>query len=95
MSDEDYDHAQNVWAVVNFRTLGEYSDYYLRTDVLLLGDAFERFKYLTMVSHKLDPCHFYTTLALTCDAVLKCIMVKLELLLDYDMILFFEKGIRV
>jgi hypothetical protein len=74
--------------------LGEYSDQYLRTDVLLLADVFERFRDVTMDSHKLDPCHFYTNPGLTWDVMLKHTKVELELLQDYDMILFFEKEIR-
>jgi hypothetical protein len=94
VSDEDYSHAQKVWKAFNCRTLGEYCDQYLKTDVLLLADVFERFRDLTMESYKLDPCHFYTTPGLTWDAMLKYTKVELELLQDYDMILFFEKGLR-
>jgi DNA polymerase type B, organellar and viral/Recombination endonuclease VII len=94
VSDEDYSHAQKVWTEFNCRTLGEYSDQYLKTDVLLLTDVFETFRDLTMESYKLDPCHFFTTPGLTWDAMLKYTKVELELLQDYDMILFFEKGLR-
>jgi hypothetical protein len=94
VTEEDYCHAQNVWEVFNCQTLRDYSDQYLKTDVLLLSDVFERFRDVTMDSHKLDPCRFYTTLGLTWDVMLKHTKVELELLQDYDMILFFEKGIR-
>jgi hypothetical protein len=59
-----------------------------------LADVFERFRDVTMDSHKLDPCHFYTTPGLTWDVMLKHTKVELEFLQDYDMILFFEKEIR-
>jgi hypothetical protein len=94
VNDQDYSHAQKVWKAFNCRTLGEYSDQYLKTDVLLLADVFERFRDLTMTSYKLDPCHYFTTPGLTWDAMLKYTKVELELLQDYDMILFFEKGLR-
>ena len=42
----------------------------------------------------LDPCHFYTSPALSCHAMLKSTGVNLELLTDIDILLFFEKGIR-
>ena len=43
ISDEDYDHAQNVWRTFNCQTLGDYHDVYLESDVLLLADVFESF----------------------------------------------------
>ena len=34
---------RNVWISMKRRTLGEYHDVYLKTDVLLLADVFETF----------------------------------------------------
>lgn len=36
ISEEDYQHAQNVFSSFNLRTLGEYHDLYLLTDVPLV-----------------------------------------------------------
>ena len=48
-----------------------------------------------MKHYKLDPCHYYTAPGLAWDACLKETNQKLELLKDYDMLMMFERGIKV
>ncbi|KYN17530.1 hypothetical protein ALC57_10179 [Trachymyrmex cornetzi] len=91
VSESNYAHAVNVWQRFSIRTLGEYSDLYLKTDVLLLADIF-RNSYIT--SYGLDPAHYYTLPGFTWDAMLKHTRVRFELLTDIDMVMFIERGIR-
>ena len=94
VSESDYAHATNVWNGFSIQTLGEYSDLYLKTDVLLLADVFENFRGASIASYELDPAHYCTLPAFTWDAMLKYTRVELELLTDVDMLLFVERGIR-
>ena len=94
ISAKDYDHAQKVWSAFNCRTMGDYHDLYLRTDVLLLADVFETFRKTSLQQYGLDPANYYSSPGLSWDALLKSTGVELELLTDYDMHLFVEKGLR-
>ncbi|XP_039303155.1 uncharacterized protein LOC120357221 [Solenopsis invicta] len=94
VSEHDYAHAENVWQRFAIETLGEYSDIYLKTDVLLLADIFEQFRDKSMQSYGLDPAHYYTLPGYTWDAMLKKTGIRFELLTDIEKLLFVERGIR-
>ena len=83
-----------MWNGFSIQTLGEYSDLYLKTDVLLLADVFENFRSASIASYELDPAHYCMLPTFTWDAMLKYTRVELELLTDVDMLLFVERGIR-
>ena len=94
ISDSDYTHAQRVWETFGCQNLGNYTDLYCRTDVLLLADVFENFRKTSQKQYGLDPANYYTSPGLSWDALLKKTGVELELLTDYDQHLFIEKGMR-
>ncbi|CAB0041192.1 unnamed protein product [Trichogramma brassicae] len=94
ISTKDYDDAKQVWDSFKISNLGEYSDLYLKTDVLLLVEVFENFRKTCHEAYELDPAHYYTLPGYSWDAMLLYTQVELELLTDVDMLLFVEKGIR-
>ena len=94
VSDTDYEHSCSVWREFGIKNMGEYHDLCLRTDVILLANVFESFRRVCSENYGLDPSHFYTAPGLAWKACLKKTRVKLKLLLDPDMLLMFERGIR-
>ncbi|KAM7281372.1 uncharacterized protein ISCGN_005937, partial [Ixodes scapularis] len=94
ISEDDYRHAQTVFETFNFKSLGEYSDCYLKLDCLLLADVFQNFRKWTLDTYELDPLHYVSLPALSLACALKQTGVKLELLDDVDVYLFIEAGLR-
>ena len=64
------------------KTMGEYHDLYLKSDILLLADVFENFRKTCLQYYKIDPCHYFTSPGLSWDAMLKMTGIKLELMMS-------------
>ena len=43
VNDKDHLHVVNVWNMFEMKIMGDYHDLYLKTDVLLLADVFQKF----------------------------------------------------
>ena len=61
ISESDYKKAKNIWNTFNIKNLGECHDLYLKTDVLLLCDVFEKFINTCLNYYGLDPCHYFSS----------------------------------
>ena len=66
----------------------------MKCDVLLLADVFEKFRDNSLKTCRLCPSHSLSVPALSCDAKLNMSKVEFELILDPDLFILFEKGIR-
>ena len=94
ISDKDYLHAKEVWDEFNCKTFRDYHNLYNVSDVLILADVIENFRDVCIENYKLDPAHYFTAPGLAWDAALKMTKIVLELIIDYDMLLMVQKGIR-
>ena len=61
ITNDEYNHAKEVWKTFNIKPMGEYHDLYLKSYVLLLADVFENFRKTCLRYYKLDPCHYFTS----------------------------------
>ena len=58
---------------------------YVQSNTLLLADAFENFRNMSLEIYERDPEEFFSAPGLTWQAALKRIKVKLDLLTDINM----------
>ena len=74
--------------------MGDYHDHYLKKDLLLLADVYEKFIDTCLKYYGLDPCHYFSAPGLSWDAMLKMTGIELERISDIDKYLFIEKVLR-
>ena len=77
------------------KTIKDYHDLYLKCDVLLLTDVFEKFRNNSLNNYGLCPSHYLSAPDLSCDAMVKMRNIySIEFIPDLDMYIFLEKGTR-
>ena len=86
ITDTDYAHAKRVCKDFETKNFGEYHDWYVQSDTLLLPHVSENFRNMSLKIYELDPAKFLSAPGLTWKAVLRNIEVKLGLLTDIDML---------
>ena len=67
------------------KNMADVHDHFLKKDVLLLADVFEKFIDTWLKFYKLDPCHYFSSPGLSWDAMLKMTGIELEKSFDIDM----------
>ena len=85
---------EKIWDKFDIKDMGDYHDHYLKKDVLLLANVFEKSIDTSLKFYGLDPCHPSSSPRLSWDAMLKMTGVKLEKISDIDKYLFIGKGLR-
>ena len=78
ISVKDYLMCEKIWDQFEMTNMGDYHDHYLKKDVLLSADVFEKFIATCLKFYGLDPCHYFSSPGLSWDAMLKMTGVKLE-----------------
>ena len=69
ISNEDYEHAQEVFKYFACKNLGDYTELYCKIDTLQLSDVFENFTNVCLEKYKLDPAYYVTSASLANDAM--------------------------
>ena len=69
----------------------DWHDLYLKLDVLLLVDVFEKIRNNSLKNYELCLSHYFSEPDLTWDVMLKMAKIELELIPDPDMYILFEK----
>ena len=78
ISNEDYLTCNKIYNKFNMKDMGDYHDHYLKKDLLLLPDVFEKFIDTSLKFYKLEPCHYFSSPGLSQNAILKMTGVKLK-----------------
>ena len=94
ITDKDYAHSQKVFEKFKLKNLGDSHDLHVQSNTLLFADVFENFRNKCIEIYELDLAHFFSAPGLAWHACLKKIEVELELLINIDMLLMTEKGIK-
>ena len=65
ITDKEYKQAIDCWKDTKCETIKDYMMLYLKTDVLLSVDVFEKFRAMCLEYYEIDPCYTYSTTGLT------------------------------
>ena len=66
ISEKEYQRACDIWKLFKIKNLGEYHNLYLKTDVLMLCDVFERIISVCCRYYGLDPSHYFSSPGIVC-----------------------------
>jgi len=93
-TEEDYNFGLNVYKSFKCKNLYEYTILYNHTDTLLLAEIMMVYRKVIQENFEIDVNHFLGIPSLAFNLMLKISKVKLELISDPEINLFFRKSIR-
>ena len=91
ITDKEYEHVLNVW---NKYEIKDYQDLYLKCDILLLADAFEKLRNNNFSNYGLCPSRYLSAPSLRFNAMIKITKIKLEPFPEADIYIFLEKDTK-
>lgn len=86
---KDVQFAHDIYKKYDCKHVCDYVMLYLKIDVLLLSEIFEKFIDISIQRYGMDPCWFYTTPGYAWSCAFYKTNQKLELLKDRNLIDFF------
>ena len=94
ITDDEYAYANEIWKHFHCKKISDYLKIYLIVDILLLACSWNKFGQMTEKLYGLCVNHYISAPGLSFDAMLRHTRVKLELLHDPEIIMFFVEMIR-
>ncbi|KAK3932353.1 hypothetical protein KUF71_012426, partial [Frankliniella fusca] len=91
-SSEKYEKAKKIWQTFGLKNLRELVSLYIRTDVCLLSDCVQSFRFKLFEKFGMDLAHFISLPSYSWTACLKTTALEVELLTDGEMYRFFERA---
>lgn len=91
---EDYGHAQRVWSHFGCLNLMDYMTVYLKSDVTLLADVFENYRFFFLSKFGLDSARYLSLPGLSYDCMLKYTKCGLDFIYDLETYNFLKRGLR-
>ena len=85
---------KKVWKLFDCKTIKDYNDLYVKTDVLLLAHAFASYRKNSYISYGLDPLYCISAPGYSNRPMLKMSNIEIKLITDCNIHLITEKGIR-
>ena len=91
---EEIQRTKEIIEIFNIKNGKELTEIYLKSDVILLADVFEKFIKISIEEYGINPLYFVSLPGYTWLCGMKYTNIKLQTLQDKDIILLLENNIR-
>ena len=91
---DEIERTMNIIKLFNIKNGEELTELYLKSDVILLSDVFEKFIKISIEEYGINPLYCVSLPGYTWQCGMKYTDIKLQTLQDKDMILLLENNIR-